>query len=454
MSTDISAPPATEVPHTLEEPTPRPLGVLDQAGLWGNLGVTLLGFGGAVAITFPAGAPRLPLAGAFAAAAVGTLLGTLALSLSTLPGAQTGAPAMVLLRGVFGGRLSWVPTVLNIVQCLGWGTFELVVIADGAVAVTGHHVPRWGFVVLAGLITTGLSLRPLGYIRLLRRYITVIVAIALVYLAVQFARHPLPQVHGTSWRGFGAACDVAIAVAVSWVPLSSDYSRHSRSPRAAFLGSFGGYAVTQFACYSIGLLALALVAESPDRVFGAFLAVPLGALFLAILVVREIDESFANVYSTAVSVQNLRPRADRRVLASVVGVLCTAMALLVNINRYESFLYLIGSVFVPLFGVLAVDYFAFGGRRSWNLDTAAPPRPAMLIPWVVGFVVYQLVNPGGLVGWVEMWQAVDRDIGLTPEPWMSASVLSFLAAAAGTAVVNLVRRRAGGSRVSQPGSRA
>jgi hypothetical protein len=53
-----------------------------------------------------------------------------------------------------------------------------------------------------------------------------------------------------------------------------------------------------------------------------------------------------------------------------------------------------------------------------------------------------------------MWQAVDRDIGLTPEPWMSASVLSFLAAAAGTAVVNLVRRRAGGSRVSQPGSRA
>jgi putative hydroxymethylpyrimidine transporter CytX len=400
-----------------------------------------------VAITFPAGAPRLPLAGAFAAAALGTLLGTLALSLSTIPGARTGAPAMVLLRGVFGGRLSWVPTALNIVQCLGWGTFELVVIADGAVAVTHHHVARWAFVLLAGAITTGLSLRPLGYIRVLRRYITVAVVAALVYFAVQFARHTLPAVHGTSWRGFGAACDVAIAVAVSWVPLSSDYSRHSRSPKAAFVGSFGGYALTQFTCYAIGLLALALVAESPNRVFGAFLAVPLGALFLAVLVVREIDESFANVYSTAVSIQNLRPRADRRILSSTIGVVCTAAALGVNIDRYENFLYLIGSVFVPLFGVLAVDYFAFGGRRNWKLDIAAPARPAMLAPWAAGFVVYQLINPGGLSGWVRMWQAVDRGIGLTPAPWMSASVLSFLAAAVGTAAVNLVLgRRAGGGR--------
>jgi NCS1 family nucleobase:cation symporter-1 len=39
-----------------------------------------------------------------------------------LPGAETGAPAMVLLRGLFGARPSYLPTAANIVQCLGWGS--------------------------------------------------------------------------------------------------------------------------------------------------------------------------------------------------------------------------------------------------------------------------------------------------------------------------------------------
>ena len=33
---------------TLTEPAPRTLGLLDQLGFWGNLGVSLLGFAGAL----------------------------------------------------------------------------------------------------------------------------------------------------------------------------------------------------------------------------------------------------------------------------------------------------------------------------------------------------------------------------------------------------------------------
>ena len=62
-------------------------------------------------------------------------------------------------------------------------------------------------------------------------------------------------------------------------------------------------------------------------VFHALIAVPFGWLPFAVLVLRELDESFTNVYSTAVSVQNLRPLADRRVLAIVIGVLATIGAL-------------------------------------------------------------------------------------------------------------------------------
>ena len=106
----------SEVARTLAEPVPQALSLLDQFGLWGNLGVSLLGFTGAIFVLQPGGAgtPELSLAAALTAIVVGTVLGTLPLALAGLPGARTGAPAMVLLRGLFGARLSYLPTVLNI----------------------------------------------------------------------------------------------------------------------------------------------------------------------------------------------------------------------------------------------------------------------------------------------------------------------------------------------------
>ncbi len=55
------------------------------------------------------------------AMAVGTIIGGLMLGLAAVPGTRTGQPAMVLLRGLFGARLSYAPTILNIAQLIGWG---------------------------------------------------------------------------------------------------------------------------------------------------------------------------------------------------------------------------------------------------------------------------------------------------------------------------------------------
>src|SRR4051794_26744720 len=208
-----------EVPPTLVGPTPRVLGVFDQLGLWGNLGVSLLGFTGAAVVLQPGGpgTPRLSLLAAILATVVGTALGAAAIGASAIPGAQTGAPAMVLLRGLLGGRVSYLPTVLNIVQMVGWGTFELVTIATAAATVL-PAVPQWGYVVAGGVITTVLSLYPLGSVRVLRRYVTVAVLIALAYLFFQLLRHPLPPVTEGTWSGFSVGVDTTVAVAVSWVP--------------------------------------------------------------------------------------------------------------------------------------------------------------------------------------------------------------------------------------------
>jgi putative hydroxymethylpyrimidine transporter CytX len=432
-----------EAPITLEEPATKSLGFFDQVGLWGNLGVSLLGFTGAYAVlqVNSDGSPTMTFAAALVATIVGTALGTLAVATAAVPGARTGAPAMVLLRGLFGARLSYLPTLLNIMQLLGWGVFEVVTIASAAHQIA-PGVPYWVFKVLAGVITTGLALRPLGVVRVLRKYVTAAVAIVMVYLFVQLLRQPIPPVAHGSWHHFWPAVDATLAVAVSWVPVASDYSRHSRSPKTAFGATFVGYTVTQVACYALGLIAILTVATDGDtnHIWGAFIAVALGKVAFAVLAIREIDQSFCNVYSTAVSTQNVRPRWDRRILALVIGAAVTAFSLAADINNYLGFLYLIGSVFVPLFGVLVIDYFVFGGDR-WDLSDHAPARWLMLVPWFAGFAIYQFVSPVGISWWDTMWSHVADALNFSSQSWMSASVLSFLLSALLTFALRLAVRR-------------
>jgi purine-cytosine permease-like protein len=304
---------------------------------------------------------------------------------------------------------------------------------------------HWPYVVIAGVITTVLALRPLGFVRTLRRYAIVAVVISSIYFFVQFARHPLPSLTTGSWSGFWLAADAVLAISVSFVPLAADYSRHSRTVSGAFWGSYIGYSITQIAYYSLGLLALAATGivdnDSHTVLFHAFTAVPIGWLPFAILVLRELDESFTNVYSTAVSVQNIRPLADRRVLAVIIGAVATICALWLGIGDYQNFLYLIGSVFVPMFAVFAVDYYGFDGRRHWDFSQRSPARWAMVVPWLLGFAAYQLVNPGSIQTWVGWWSHVDGWLHFTPQSWMSASALSFAVAAVATVPVSLLSRR-------------
>jgi purine-cytosine permease-like protein len=98
-------------------------------------------------------------------------------------------------------------------------------------------------------------------------------------------------------------------------------------------------------------LAISAYSAAGLDVIGALLAVPLGALAIFVLLVVEVDEAFANIYSTAVSAQNFAARLDRRVLAVIVGAVATLLAFTFDIAAYEPFLFLIGAIFVPLVGV-------------------------------------------------------------------------------------------------------
>ena len=414
---------SAEAPPTLVEDQPRTLGLGDQLALWANLGISLL---------IPVTATFLVLPGqsfvATAAAIVlGTAIGGVLLGLVARAGAITGAPSMVLLRGLLGGRGSWVPTALNLLQCVGWATYEIWIISFAAHAVW-DGLPRWVYALGAGALATAMALRPLGSVRLLKRIAVVAVVVASAYFLIETARRPLGDLTAGSWDGFWTSADLVIALPVSWIPLVADYSRFSRSGRAAGLGTGLGYALSSAAFFLLGVLALRAYGSGGNDVVTALLAVPAGAVALVILAAAEVDEAFANIYSTATSAQNVVPRADRRVLALAVGAVATVLALLVDGGAYEPFLFLIGAVFVPLAATLIVD-FALSSR--WPVGADAPARPVMLVPWAAGFVAYQLTAPTILAdwpGWESFWRRGQELLHVSPTNGFSASLVALAVA--------------------------
>src|SRR5919107_2969917 len=281
-----------DAPLTLTEAPAATLGLCDTFGLWANLGVSLLLPVAAVFVVLPG----RPLSTTIGAIVVGALIGAVLLGLGAAAGARERVPTMVLLRGLLGRHASALPTALNLVQCVGWATFEIVIIAEAASRVL--DAPRWPFVLAAGVLATAMALRPLGAVRVLARVAVWAALAAVVYLFVRVLAEPLPQVPDGGAGSFWSAVDIVIALPISWFPLAADYTRHVRHQRTAFVGTAGGYGLATIAMFTLGALALAAYGTVGLDVIDALLAVPLGLLAVLVLVAVELDEAFANVYST------------------------------------------------------------------------------------------------------------------------------------------------------------
>src|ERR687887_1396399 len=416
----------TPVPERL-----RVLGLVDTTLLWTNLGISLL------VLVLPAYFD-LSLKDALAATLVGGVIGNAMLAVAGFVGADGRVPTMVLQRAPLGQRGSYMATVLNVLQCLGWAIFELIVIATAAGLLSDKlfgFKAVWAWkLVFGGLATVLALLGPIGFVRrFVRKFAIWAVAASIVYLAwwiVDNANlgHLWSQPgahHGSFWLGV----DPVVAVTVSWAPLVADYTRFSPDRRSAFFGVGIGYLLPtlfQFGFGSILVLSRGVDPNHPELILTAIAGGGAAAAFaLLALTVDETDEAFANVYSTAVSIQNLVPRASQRALIVGVSVLATAGALAIDMRSYQRFLLLLGAVFVPLLGVLVADWLLAGARYSVQDIFEGPLlRPGSIVAWAVGFFLYEwLYQPADLGFWSRLLHHLP-----TPSYQIGASVPSFVLA--------------------------
>ncbi len=427
------------------EPVPdrlRVLGGVDTFLLWFNLSVSLL-----VIVAGTLLVPALSLRDALLAILVAAMAGNLLLGLAGLIGADARVPAMVLLRAPLGQRGSYVPTALNVAQCLGWSVFELLIISTAAAALSDKlfgFQGRWLWTLAFGCLTVVLAfLGPIGFVRrYVRKFAGWVVLGSLLYLTWWTFHgahlHTLWARHGHGGLPFWAAVDLVLASIVSWTPLAADFTRFSRDRRSAFFGVGLGYLVPTLWLFPLGaLLLLSRDLSDPAALPAAVAAGGLASvLALGALTVDESDEAFANVYSTAVSLQNLFPRVSQRLLIVLVTAVATMGALVINLRDYQPFLFLLGSFFVPLFGVLLADWL-LGGRHYSRDDVFGGPavRPGGIVAWLAGFSLYQWIEPVG-PGWWTGLVAHAHPGGLHT----GASLPAFAAAFALTACFALLER--------------
>lgn len=405
------------------EPVPasqRTLQFLDYLVLWGDLGIGLLVL---LAGTFLV--PGLGLRDALLAIGIGSILGALLLALVGVIGSDNATPTMVLLRPVLGVRGSYLPTMLNVLQLVGWTIFEFIVMGFAANEISQvlfgfSNYPLWAGIFAAIVVLMGVG-GPIGVVRQWLEKFAVWIALAtgawLTYLLLSSSDFPaLLNKAGDGSLPFWVGVDLVIALPISWLPLVADYNRFARKSRGAFWGTFVGFAITNFWFLALGTMALlgAGVNQEPKE-FAKAIALTAGWVALLILLADETHNAWADLYSSAVSLQNAFPKVKQRWLIFGLGVLTYVIAIGLDITQYQNFLYLIGSLFVPLFGILLADYFVLR-RRRYRVDEFFDAQGAYwyarginlwgIVAWIIGILAYHVTNPTTLGTLVADWPRI------------------------------------------------
>lgn len=370
-------------------PKHRILGGFDYFILWSSLGVGLLVFSAGSFLS------ETPFYHALLAIIIGSIAGSVLLSMAGKIGSDHAVPSLIGIRPAFGLYGSYLAAVLNIIQLIGWTTFEILILSKAAEQLTNMHVTFvWN--IIFGVIITLLGI--FGPLFLVKQWLSKF-AIWIVYassaiILVTLLYQNLPDVMYGEGKdmSFFVALDIVIAMPISWMPLVSDYNRFAKKSKGAFMGTLIGFSITNIIFYVGGLL---FGVGDISTIIISIQAILFGFILL-VMIVDEIDNAFADIYSAAISSQSIFHNLNQRHLIIGFSIVSTILAIFVSIEGYEQFLFLIGALFIPLFGVLLTDYFVIK-RSKYQNDMMYGNKiikigyPA-IIAWAIGAVVYYLLS--------------------------------------------------------------
>lgn len=387
-------------PITTEE---RNLGGVDYFLLWAGVAVSLaeIWAGGFLApMGFWMG---------FWAIIIGHVIGNTFMALGGVIGSDHGIMSMVSVRPSFGIRGSNLPAVLNIIQLIGWASIMLIIGGragamlgkpiGGILASDRFWIVSIGLGTLIWALYTGKSIW-----KIMQK--TAVIALLLIVILMTWVSI---KEFGSGVLGvkpaampFMIGLDLVIAMPISWMPLVADYTRFSKRTAPAFWNTWWGYFLISSWMYVLGLMATLVTGETDP---GALILQIMGRIGLAVpalilVVFSTITSDFPDIYSATCSMLNISRKIGAKTVMWIAGILSILVALVFPMEQYENFLFFIGAMFVPLFGVVLTDYFLIRARKLNTEEIykvggeywySKGFNMTAIVSWAIGFVVYEII---------------------------------------------------------------
>lgn len=351
-------------------------------------GNSLIWFGAAVSIAeILTGTLFAPLGfwKALSAIILGHVIGCILLYFAGLIGARFSKSAMETAKLTFGQRGGQLFALLNVIQLVGWTAVMIASGAQSAQTAFSFSCGPWLWSVITGVLILVWILAGIGILQKINIVTMVLLfGLSLLLSRLVFQSHDAVAATEGALR-FGDALELSIAMPVSWLPLIADYTSNSSRPKLSCLVSSIVYFIVSSWMYVIGMAAAIYSGES--EIAAIMLKAGAGLAALLIVVLSTVTTTFLDVYSAGISSESICKKLPLKATASVVCVIGVLLAIFCDTTAFESFLYWIGSVFVPMITVQIMDVFFLGGGHDGETKQCMVRN---MLLWLAGFILYRI----------------------------------------------------------------
>jgi purine-cytosine permease-like protein len=346
-------------------------------------------------------APGFDTRTAHAVIGLGAVAGAALVAALVPLGPRLGVPSVIAARAALGPGGAGLLAGLLFVTNFAWIALNNVIAASACSQAVGGSERAWA--VLLGLAATAVVAAGPGAVgRADRIAVPTMLAVAAAMtaratgLSVSPAAAAAPPVSVEAWRGL----DVVIGYQASWILMFADYSRYCRPRSRPGAAVFLALSSTSAWFMALGFLA-ARAAGSGDP--GAMLAaLGLGGAGALLMAVATVTTNFVNVYLSALAWKSLVPRAGEQLSVWSIGLVGAALSVGSRawLDGYAGFMVVLGTLLVPVGGVLLAHFFVLKVPTDVAALYAPPagssrfPR-AGLLAWALGGAAYHAGTPVG-----------------------------------------------------------
>ena len=336
------------------------------------------------------------------------LVGSLVLTAIAIPagivGSRSRLSTYVLARIAFGSAGSSMLNLAFALSLLGWFGVNLNLFGEAMAkllaTLTGYHGSKGIVELLAGLLMTGTTIVGLRAINRLAILIVPVLAAVTAWMFVETLKvGALTEALGRgtgNGMSFGDAVSAVVGGVVVGAVIMPDTSRFIRQPLGAVLVAIFTYFFSGAGVMIVG--GLAGLATDKSDILELMLYMGLGVGAFAIVFGGSWIINALNLYSAVLSVGTATPRVSRSLLTLLCGLGGTVAAFLNILEHFLTFLFYLSIVFVPVGGIIIIDFFLARPAAYGRDDPMQVGRfePAALVAWALGAGTAILASEGFL----------------------------------------------------------